>query len=456
MDTSSWNGIGRRVALHNLAELKAVHEDAKPAPSFMEDTRSPELAETVLQKVVSLNAEGRSGEVRRQYDPAHAPFIPELEMGGRGLSQCAILGPDEFLVCQGTPFSEMTTWHIKDGSIEVCDPLQGFTWSRNRKFFLSIQHDGRLIVSRGFGETPLVSIPSVPGSAFIPEGLTEELRLRLEFPHDSATYTHISISDDGEKILLADFYRGVILLSKRQSDWTHQLLFPSLTFGLEEQMREDLLADEKFRPFLDMLHAALSPDGRFAAFGTQTSGHHVVCLDDLETPTFLAELGTYSDYPHDVCFSDDSLFLATNSCSFYNGVTYVTKLTDIEDRSDKKERASGEDVILNDYLRVYASGYLPLSMTAEETGAFLLAGAGFAACVTPDRKLLWEVEFGSSAGDVDVCPSTGRVLIASYSGMLHLFDPSKRQEVPIFAGYQAPLEERRWLFWDRLERPIVW
>lgn len=456
MDTSSWNEVGRRVALHNSAELKAVHEDAKTAPSFIEDTRSPKLAESVLKKVVSLNAEGRSGEVRRHYDPAHAPFIPELEKGGRGLSQCAILGSDEFLVCQGTPFTEMTTWHIKDGSIEVCDPLQGVTWSRNRQFFLAVQQDGRLVVSRGFGEMPLVSIPNLPGSAFIPEGLTEELRLRFQFPHDSATYSHISISDDGEKILVADFYRGVVLLTRGQSDWTRQLLFPSLTFGLEEEMRGDLDADEKFRPCLDMLHAALSPDGRFAAFGTQTSGHHVVCLDKPETPAVLAELGTFSDYPHDVCFSDDSLFLATNSCSFYNGETYVTKMTDIEDRGDKKQAASREYVTLNDYLRVYASGYLPLSMTAEESGAFLLAGAGFAACVTPGGKLLWEVEFGSSAGDVDVCPSTGRVLIASHSGMLHLFDPSKRQEVPIFAGYQAPLEERRWLFWDRLERPIVW
>ena len=94
--------------------------------------------------------------------------------------------------------------------------------------------------------------------------------------------------------------------------------------------------------------------------------------------------------------------------------------------------------------------------TAEQTGAFLLAGSGFAACVTENAKLLWELGFGSSAGGVDVCPQTSRVLIASHSGMLHLLDPSQSQSPPISSGYNVPQELRRWIFWERLKQPIAW
>ena len=92
----------------------------------------------------------------------------------------------------------------------------------------------------------------------------------------------------------------------------------------------------------------------------------------------------------------------------------------------------------------------------RKDGAFLLAGSGFAACVSPDGKLLWELGFGSSAGDVDICQSTGRVLIASYSGMLHILDPSQKQSPAIFSGYNVSKEIGRWVFWDRLESPIAW
>ncbi len=456
MDLSSWNAVGRAVAAQNSSELKAVHEGQKDQPSFKEDPRDPDLAEAVLQEAVRLNAEGKAGEVRAYFDPAHTPFIPELQRGVTGLSCCAILGSDEYLVLQGTAFSVTSTWHIAGDQITAREPLAGFVWSRNRRFFLTLETDGTLVVSKSYGSEPLDRIPSLPGSAFIPENLPEDLRSKFEAPGNTGFFTHLAISDDGKKILLADYERGAILLTKSGADWESQLLFPSLDLGLEEMMRAVLDEDHGFRPYCDMIHAALSPDGRFVALGAQMEDHHVLRFSDDGRSSVYASLEGLSAYPHDACFSDDSTIVALNSCHFYGGATLACSLSEICGLNLQRELQQKVQTVLNDYLRVYASGYLPAAMAGEDQGAFLLAGAGFATCVTPSGKVLWEIEFGSSAGDVDVCPETGRVLIASGSGMLHLIDPSQKQEVPILAGYNAPLEERRWLFWDRLERPIVW
>ncbi len=390
------------------------------------------------------------------FDPAHTPFIPELEKGVGGLSNCAILGPDEFLVLQGTPFWTNTTWHITGDQITECDSLAGFAWSRNRKFFLTLQTDDSLVVRERYGGEPLDLIPAIPGAAFIPQDLPEKLRRNFGTPGDMGIFTHLAISDDGRKVLLADYERGVILLTKTDSGWSTQLLYPSLLLGLEEDINAALKEKESFRPYCDMIHAALSPDGDYAALGTQMDDHHVFRLSDDGRASLHASLEGLSAYPHDACFSDDSTLVALNSCHFYGGATFACKLSDVRGLKVERKKQREVQTLINDYLRVYASGYLPASMTDEATGAFLLAGVSFANCVAPDGKVLWEVEFGSSGGGMDVCPETGRILIASHSGMLHLFDPSQKQEVPIFAGYRAPREERRWIFWDRLERPIVW
>ncbi|WP_282605929.1 hypothetical protein [Pelagibius sp. Alg239-R121] len=456
MDLSSWNDFGRSVAAHNSIELEAVHEGQKDAPSFIRDARDPNLAEAVLQEIVRLNAKGRAREARGFFDPAHAPFIPELEKGVRGLSCCAILGPDQFLTLQGTAFSTRTTWHINGNQITEADPLAGFVWSRNRQYFLTLQTDGSLIVSKTYGSAPLDRIPALPSSAFIPTDLPKEFKPKFADPGDIATYTHLAISDDGTKILLSDHGRGVLLLAKTALGWTSQLLFPSLALGLEEDMKATSEDKRVFRPFFDMIHAALSPDGRFAAFSTQMDNHHIIRLGSDGSPSVYAELEGLSEYPHDACFSDDSTLVALNSCHFFRGATFACSLPAIQDLNGQRDKQQELQTVLNDYLRVYASGYLPASMTGEESGAFLLAGVGFVACITPGGKTLWELEFGSSAGGVDVCPDTGRVLIASHSGMLHLFDPSQKQDLPIFAGYKAPREDRRWLFWDRLSQPLLW
>jgi hypothetical protein len=71
-------------------------------------------------------------------------------------------------------------------------------------------------------------------------------------------------------------------------------------------------------------------------------------------------------------------------------VTFACNLDTINGLDTNPYEKHAAQTLLNSYLRVYASTYLPASMARENTGAFLLAGSGLAACVTPGGKVLWE------------------------------------------------------------------
>lgn len=455
-DLSRWNEIGRRIASQDCAEIAAFHEGSSAEPNLANDPRSPEMAQAVLDKIVALNRGGRSAEVRAYYDPAHAPFIPELEKGGRGLRCCAILGRDAYLVLQGTPYQQQTTWKIEGDHLFQVDDLATFAWSANRQVFAWVHQDGRIALGRHYADPEATVIPALPGSAFVPQGLPSDLTDQFPDPGDAHRYGSVSVSDDGARLLLCDLDRGVIAVSRHASGWHTQLLYPSVALGLKEDMRAYSDDGEAYYQSLDMVHAALSPDGRLAAFGTQDAGHYLVDLDDTASGAPYAHLGHLSEYPHNACFSSDGRFVACNSCHFYSGVTFACEVDQIRGLVTAPYKEHPAQYVVNSYLRVYASCHLPAQMANHKDGAFLLAGAGFAACAAPDGTLLWELSFGSSAGDVDACPETGQVLVASYSGMLHVLDPSKVQDPPIFSGYHPPQELRRWVFWDRLERPIIW
>ncbi|MEP2718708.1 WD40 repeat domain-containing protein [Pseudophaeobacter sp.] len=457
VDAAAWNAQGRAFAGFNSAELTEFHQGRKDLPDLKEDPRTPEMGATVLSKVVELNEEGRAKEVRAMFDPAHSPFIAEMEKSQRGMTFCAILGPDEFLVQQGTYYQETTTWHIRGKKISKAARLAAFAWSRNRQHFLTVLPDGRVTLAPGYGAEPVQDVMVVSGASFVPADLPDALKDAFEAPRDDLGLSHVAVSDDGSKILLCDANRGVVLLYKSGSEWASQLIYPAVHLSLVEDMREMLQEDEEYRPWLDMLHATLSPDGRFVAVGHQSDGHHLVDIQDPASPKTYAMLGHLSEYPHDACFSDDSGQVAFNSCHFYNGITFSSEINEVEGLETSLGEQHKSQTILNSYLRVYASGFVPASMTlSAEEGGFLLAGSGFTNCVTADGQVLWEMEHGSSAGGVDVCPKTGQVLLASYSGFLHLLDPKEQQDPPLLSGYQAPTEKRRWIFWDQLEQPLIW
>jgi len=271
------------------------------------------------------------------------------------------------------------------------------------------------------------------------------------------------VSNDGHTVLATDDDHGILLYRKSGSTWSFDLLYPSLRDGLDlESEIDDILAEEEEDPgynfslFLDMLHSGLSPDGRFAAFGTQGQGHYIA---DLSLPTakqIISHIGPLSEYPHNAVFDDTSERVALNSCHFYNGTTMTCRIEDCRGKSTLPYEIAPFTTTINNYLRVYASAWLPKHLSSCGNEGFLLAGAGFASCCSLEGQTIWEVDFGSSAGSIDVCPECEEIVLASSSGMLHIFDSKSQETAPFITHFRAPHETGRWIFWHEIGRPIYW
>ena len=131
---------------------------------------------------------------------------------------------------------------------------------------------------------------------------------------------------------------------------------------------------------------------------------------------------------------------------------------------DAQVKAYAEDArapLIDEHLRVYAGGWLPLELpsldgTARIEGGFALAGAGVLRVVGIDGTVSSVVGIGSSAGGVDYCPESGRLAVATHAGVLHVFDPAAEELPGRVDGVRPMREVTRWLLWSHLPRPLRW
>jgi hypothetical protein len=81
-------------------------------------------------------------------------------------------------------------------------------------------------------------------------------------------------------------------------------------------------------------------------------------------------LGFASEYPHNACFSDDGKFVAFTACHFYNGATIAANVESVKGLETEPYQEDPRTPVINPYLRVYASTWLPASALPAKTGAF--------------------------------------------------------------------------------------
>lgn len=262
----------------------------------------------------------------------------------------------------------------------------------------------------------------------------------------------VQISNDARRVMFADDELGVWLATARRggADWTR--LYPTSARLAD---RQEEAPDEEYSWFGSMTHCAISPDGRFAAYGCQDEGHFIDTLADNGSARRWATIGYRSEYPHDACFSDDGRFAALNSCHFYHRATIGVEVKKLERVQTPNYEDDPRVRLLNSYLRVYASTWLPTSALGIDPGLFALCGVGILTCVTPSGNVACEQYFGSSASAVDYCPKTRRMIVASCSGFLHLYDVDATEMPGRAIGYNAMRELYRWIFWKDF-RPFRW
>lgn len=429
IDLSDWNRLGRAHCAEMSARLRAFHEGAADEVKFDDDPRSPELAEAVLEEVRCLNREGSWLHVRARFDPAHEPFIPSLDTRGRNLPCAIILGPDTFLVRLGTAYQGGDMLHIDGDTIRPLPGILAAAMSPDRSALLIATEAG--VEVRPSLDRPASASLAWPG----------EWRERVD---------HLAVSNDGGTVAVADDELGVWVgrLNGGEAGWTcvHPEA-PMLAELQDEEPGEEVSWNDS------MTHVGLSADGRFIGYGSQGYGHFVDRIEPNGEIVRHAFVDAASSYPHNACLSADGSFVAFNSCHLYNGATLALPTGPIRDREVGHDDSVAR--MINPYLRVYASIWLPEDAAGASTGAFALAGSGFLSCVTPEGRVLFEQGFGSSASAIDYCPVSRRLLLSSYSGFLHVFDVDAVESPDRVIGYDARRELYRWVLWKGIE-PFRW
>lgn len=282
MDLDDWNRIGCAKAQRVCAALEAIIDHGEDVDEdLLEDERSEELADAVLDEVVALNQAGKWQQARSRFTPAHRPF--DSHMGDLGLHAVVLLGPERLLVRLGDE-----VLHIDGEQVVTVEGASMFAISRNRRWLVIAAVEG-------------LAVHHVPD---MPAGMLASPQRLIPWPEevdvDPASVRTLDIADDGLSVALASDEFGIWFASG--DAWTVLAPRPGVgdddTGDGDEDVAEGAegvqnlgtdacpvyigsYAQLKSRfggPLgLDMAHAALSPDGRFIAYGWQDaiSGHYV-------------------------------------------------------------------------------------------------------------------------------------------------------------------------------------
>ena len=68
----------------------------------------------------------------------------------------------------------------------------------------------------------------------------------------------------------------------------------------------------------------------------------------------------------------------------------------------------------------------------------------------------WQHFIGSSVGDIDVSRDGNRLVVTTYAGLLSVIDLDTGEADPFVIGTATHRERRRWLFWKKEPKPLIW
>lgn len=422
MDLDEWNKQGRATNQAVCAALAGAIEEGHDCDiDLTEDNRSEALANAVLKEVVAENDKGTWQNARRRFDPAHGPFVPHMEATeSEGFGAVSILGADSFLVRR-----DDTTLHMDGDSIAPLEGVHGFARSRDRRW-LALACDGFIEVRPSLHAPADFKLPWPGGEPFSPQSF--------------------EIANDGQTMLISEVSDGIWV--SQNGEWI------DLVDRIRSDGSDDL--DEDDDPH--HLHGALSPDGKLIAYGWQDSpGHYVERLTSGQIER-VGMLEAVESVQMAARFTDDSLRVLSNTLAdMYKGVTVAPLVESLLGKEAYDDLPEGTPRV-DELLPAYALTSLPGSVLGLGDAIAWICGAGWChgRLLRGEDKPAFTQMFGSSLCGVDYDPHSGRAVVASSSGYLHVLDPAQEATTGTQRGYRPRQELYRWVWWDTLEKPIRW
>lgn len=401
-----------------------------------EETREP-LVEAVLKAIRHANETGEIEGLSDRFPRAHSPFIEMLDANGQSLPVVFLLDDGRIVLQVGSSESWSAQFVLLDetNGSNLSEDLLAIGRSPNRKFFALATRNG-VDVHRGWDGPVVTNLQWPDGTEGTPEGFVVK---PLEAP---PTPERLIPFDSGDKALLVS-PDGVFVLTEHGAI---RLLPTQEDLQEHFQWSLDQDPDSELGYYADMAHGAISPDGNWIAAGHQDSQHHIFSAKTFDQ---VGVIGTASEYPHHAVFSADSSLVAFNSCHFYSGTTVGIPTALLPNLSIERPDNDARVVKFDENARVYAS-------VVRNEELIIGDASGYLSAFDLRGKSRWTHFIGSTIEDIDISSDGKRLVVTTYAGFVSILDLDTGVKDPFVIGNSTHKERRRWLFWKKEARPLIW
>ncbi|MCR8842338.1 hypothetical protein NQ117_01440 [Paenibacillus sp. SC116] len=430
---ANWRREGKRYAadVNEFVRIGIGSEWKQKQEEPEQDQRSS-LAQSIVNMIRAANKAGEVERLREEIPPASWPITPAYENKTHAVKPIAFLQDGSFIVHTGGHGDIRKLYLIYQQTISEIPNLQQIGCSPDGNYFALVNKQGIRIMRglnrykiEGESETAVFSWEYIQNSI---KKSVPEVESLANLEHPETVLDEVIPFHDGKSLLLVSHY-GIYLIENDEV----QILHPELSQLIEDEIEDTTI---------DMAHGAVSPDGRWIAYGSQCSEH---LLKDLSDGT-VYEFAPESSYPHYALFSRDSGDVWYNACHFYNGMTIRVPITEAMKQAPTAETM--ECPLMNDEMRVYAGAALKKS--------HILGDAyGYLRCMDRDGQEVWRYFVGSTISGITVSHDEERLAVGTYGGMLHFIDLTTGCKSEYSIGTAAIVETERWILW-RNEEPLRW
>jgi photosystem II stability/assembly factor-like uncharacterized protein len=342
-----------------------------------------DMAAYVREKLVALNDSGEHRLARELFPPAYEPF--DYDGLGQEITQLAYLDDGRVIARIGD-----SSYFVERDRITAIDDVVFFGQSPDRRYVAKGYAD-RIAIHRGW-DGPI------------------ERTLR----HAITGVKSLTVAPDGD---------GAVAASEGGVYW------------LSERTKRLLLGDGDS---VSYAHAAMSPNGRFVAMGTQDTPHLV--LDRKSGRRY--QFDPVSSYPHFAAFHIDRPEVMLSSChALYGSGSLAVNLDEL--LADAREPARP----INRTAWVYAVASTP-------SGYLLADRNGYVWAIDFAGEQQWYCFLGSTLTALDLSPDRKRLLVGSFAGYVVELDLAADGDPRLLTN--GPVKELgRWVFWLGHE-PMIW
>lgn len=427
-----WRAEGKRYA-SEINEYVRIGTET----DWSEDIHEPEedqrrtIASQVVAMIRAANSAGEYAKLREQLPPASWPITSEFKEQLQGVKPLAYLTDGSLLVQAGGLHGKSTVYILHDGTLTVVSDASSAGGSADGSYVALVDEQGIRVVK---GMTATAAGEQTAAYRWKDVQMTLKAALSdvaslADEEHPDRIIEEVIPFEGGKRVLLVSSY-GIYLLS---DEGEAELLHPELS-DLQEYEAEDT--------YIDMAHGDVSPDGRWLAYGAQSSTH---MLRDMQSGK-VYEFEPISSYPHFARFSKDGEEVWYNSCHFYNGGTFKVLLEQAE--QGKLDSSSEDGPTMNEEMRVYAAAAL-------ENGHILGDAYGYLKLIDKEGQEIWRYFVGSTISGMKAAADGSMLAVGTYGGMLHLLKLDSGEKSEYSIGTADILEIDRWILWQKQE-PLRW